>query len=97
MNKLPICPNCRGTNILVSYEKEEEEKNYLFALFFGLFFLVWLAIRYTIGLVTLIFYDSWSSVIQKRKGKSHLFISRRWFRGSKKSYYCQDCKTHFKE
>ncbi|MBE6644671.1 MAG: hypothetical protein E7612_04735 [Ruminococcaceae bacterium] len=94
MNKLPICPNCRGSNILISYEKESEGN--FFAVFFGIFYLAWFLVRCAVGLVILIFYDVWRAVIEKRRGRSHIFISRRWFRGSKKSYYCQDCKTHFK-
>ena len=41
--------------------------------------------------------DAWRAIIEKRRGRSHLYKSKKWFRGSKKSYYCQDCKTHFKE
>ena len=82
MKKLPLCPNCRGRNILISYEKEEESN--FFAVFFGIFYLLWFLLRCVIGIFILIFYDIWCAVIKKRGGKSHLFVSRRWFRGSKK-------------
>ena len=92
--KLPLCPNCRADKILVSYEKESEPNYY--AVFFALFYLLWLAVRLSIGLLVLIFYDPWRAIWQKRRGKYHVFVSKRWFRGSKKSYYCENCKTHFK-
>ena len=37
MSKLPKCPNCRGENILISYEKEEG-LNFL-VLFLGIFYI----------------------------------------------------------
>lgn len=95
MARIPKCPHCRGTNILISYEKEEEA-NFL-AVFFGIFYILWLLIRCVIGVIVFCFYDAWRAIVEKKRGKGHLFVSKRFFRGSKKSYYCQDCKMHFKE
>lgn len=95
MAKIPICPNCRGKNILISYEKEEEPNFY--AVFFGIFYIIWFLFRCVLGILIFCFYDWWHAILEKRRGRSHLFRCRRWFRGSKKSYYCQDCKTHYKE
>ena len=95
MPKLPKCPNCRSENILISYEKEEG-LNFL-VLFLGILYIFVLLFKWAVGLVILCLYDAWRAIIEKRRGRSHLYKSKRWFRGSKKSYYCQDCKTHFKE
>lgn len=95
MPKLPKCPNCRSENILISYEKEEG-LNFL-VLFLGILYIFVLLFKWAVGLAILCLYDAWRAIIEKRRGRSHLFCSKKWFRGSKKAYYCQDCKTHFKE
>jgi dolichol kinase len=95
MPKLPKCPNCRSENILISYEKEEG-LNFL-VLFLGILYIFVLLFKWAVGLVILCLYDAWHAIIEKHRGRSHLFRSKKWFHGSKKSYYCQDCKTHFKE
>ena len=95
MAKIPKCPNCRGENILISYEKEEE-MNFL-VIFLGILYIFVLLFKWAVGIIIFCLYDSWMTAVKKSRGKSHLFKSKRWFCGSKKSYYCQDCKTHFKE
>ena len=95
MSKLPKCPNCRGENILISYEKEEG-LNFL-VLFLGIFYIFVLLFKWAMGIIIFCLFDWWRAIVEVRRGRSHLYKSKKWFRGSKKSYYCQDCKTHFKE
>ena len=95
MAKIPRCPNCRSENVLISYEKEEET-NFL-VIFLGILYLFVLLARWTVGIILFLIYDSWRAIIENSRGRIHLYKSKKWFRGSKKSYYCQGCKTHFKE
>jgi len=63
---------------------------------FGWLFLIWILVKWCIGLVVFVCLDWWLAIIQKSQGKGYVWKCKRWFSGRKKTYYCHDCSYNFK-
>lgn len=88
------CPKCGGNHVQLS--NESSKHGCLFTLLFGIYYIIWLFIRYTIGLVIFICYDWWMAIIHFSHNKGHVWQSKRWFSNRRKIYYCHDCGYNFR-
>ncbi len=88
------CPRCGGTHVQLSDERSKH--GCLWALLFGIYYWAWLLFKWCIGLVVFLMYDWWMALIKACLGKGHVWLSRRCFAGTKRTFYCHDCGYNFK-
>lgn len=88
------CPKCGSERVQMSAESKNH--GFLKLVFFGIFYILWLLIKCVIGLMILILYDWWMAIVHNSNGKGHVWLSRRWFVGKRRIYYCHDCGHNFK-
>ena len=88
------CPKCGSTKVQLSNERSKH--GCLFVILFGIWYIMWLMIRWCIGFMILLCYDWWMSMIAKSKGKGYVWQSKKWFSNNKKIYYCHDCGNNFR-
>lgn len=88
------CPKCGSDRVQMSAESENH--GCLKLIFFGVFYILWLLIKCVIGLLVLVLYDWWMAIVHNCNGKGHVWLSRRWFTGKRRFYYCHDCSHNFK-
>lgn len=88
------CPRCGSNRVQLS--NIESKRGCLWFVLFGIFYLIWLPIKWMIGLTIFFVWDWWMSMIYKSQGKGYVWKSKRWFSGRKKAYYCHDCAYNFK-
>lgn len=88
------CPKCGSTHVQLS--NVESKQGCLWFLIFGWIYLIWIPIKWCIGLVVFICIDWWMAIIKKKQGKGYVWRSKRWFSGRNKTYYCHDCSHNFK-
>ena len=88
------CPKCGSTKVQLS--NESNKHGCLNLLLFGWYFVIWLMIRYTIGFLVFVFYDSWMYIVHKSANKGHVWQSKRWFSNRRRIFYCHDCGLNFR-
>ena len=88
------CPKCGSTQVQLSDTKGGH--GCLWFILFGWLYLIWLPIKWTIGLTVLLLIDWWMAIIKKCTGKGYIWKCRRWFSGKRKIYYCHSCGHNFK-
>ncbi len=88
------CPKCGGTNVQLVEEKEGH--GCLWLILFGVFYVMWIALKWTIGLFILLLFDWWIAIIMRIFGKGYVWMSRYWFTTTRRRYYCHDCGHNFR-
>lgn len=88
------CPKCGSTKVQLSNERSKH--GCLYVILFGLWYIMWLFIRWMIGFMILMMYDWWMAIISKCQNKGYVWQSKKWFSNSKKIYYCHDCGHNFR-
>lgn len=88
------CPKCGSTKVQMSQKKSKH--GLLWAILFGVFWLMWIFCKWCIGAMIWMFYDWWMAIVKKNQGKGYNYVSAGWFKGSKTYYYCHDCSHNFK-
>ena len=87
------CPKCGSEKVQLSNERSKH--GCLKYILFGLFYLCWVMMKWFIGIFVFILYDWWMAIVKKASGKGHVWQSKRWFSGTKKTYFCHDCGHNF--
>lgn len=87
------CPRCGGVRVQLSSERSKH--GFLWFLIFGVLYLVWIPIKWTIGLTILLF-DWWMAIIKGIMNKGYVWKSKGFFTTTKKLYYCHDCGYNFR-
>lgn len=88
------CPKCGDTRVQLS--NESSKHGCLWAILFGIYYLCWIMIKWSIGLCIFICYDWWMAIVHKVNNKGHVWQSKKWFSGKKKIYYCHNCGYNFR-
>ncbi len=88
------CPKCGSTRVQLTNEKGSG--SCLIKLIFGIYYILWVLIKWTIGLCILLLWDWWMAIIKNCKGKGYIWKCSYWFTGRKKLFYCHDCGYNFK-
>lgn len=88
------CPKCGSTNVQLS--NQENKHGCLYIVLFGIFYFMWLMIKWMIGFMILICFDWWMAIVKKSSDKGYVWQSKRWFSNKRKVYYCHDCGHNFK-
>lgn len=88
------CPKCGSTNVQLSNERSRH--GCFFTLLFGLWYLLWVCVRWLIGIVLFVGYDWWMAIIKKCMHKGHVWQCKKLFSGKKKIYFCHDCGNNFR-
>ena len=89
------CPNCGSEKVQLSYISKNH--GCLWFLLFGLFYVIWVMIKWIIGLIILICFDWWMAIIKESQEKGVVWESKKWFSGKTRVYYCHDCGYNFQE
>ena len=88
------CPKCGSTKVQLS--NEESKHGCMWFILLGWLFLIWVAIKWCIGLMVFFLYDWWVAIIHKCSGKGHVWQSKKLFSGRRRIYYCHDCGYNFR-
>lgn len=88
------CPKSGSNHVQLSDVKSKH--GCLWTLIFGVYYLVFLFIKWTIGVIILLAFDWWISIIMHILHKGYIFKCKGWFSSTKKYYYCHDCGYNFK-
>lgn len=88
------CPKCGGTNVQLS--SESSKHGCFWFILLGWIYIPWVLFKWTIGLTIFCCYDWWMAIIHNKAGKGHVWISKRWFSGKNRYFYCHDCHHNFK-
>lgn len=88
------CPKCGSTNVQLS--NVQGKHGCFWLLMFGWLYVIWVPIKWLIGLVVLVCFDWWMALIQSKQNKGYVWRSKGWFSGVKKVCYCHDCGHNFK-
>ncbi len=88
------CPKC-GSNY-VQLSNERSKHGCLWIVLLGWVYILWLILKWIIGLCVFILWDWWMAIIHHMGGKGHIWQCRKWFSGNKRIYYCHNCGYNFK-
>lgn len=88
------CPRCGSTHVQLS--DVGSKHGCFWFLMFGWLYIIWIPIKWCIGLTVLICFDWWMALIKKHQNKGYVWKCKRWFSGKRKVYYCHDCSYNFK-
>lgn len=88
------CPKCGGTKVQLS--DESSKHGCLYMVLFGWLYLMWIMIKWCIGIVVFLYYDWWMAIIHAVSGKGHVWQAKRWFSNRRRIYFCHDCGHNFR-
>ena len=88
------CPKCGGRHVQLTSVRSKH--GCLWTVLFGVYYVIWLLIKWTVGLILLVCLDWWMAIIKKLCGKGYVWQCRKWFAGTKRTYYCHDCGYNFR-
>ena len=88
------CPKCGSSRVQLSNERS---KNGCFwSLIFGIWYIPYVILKWVIGIMIFLFYDSWMSILKKGSNKGYVWESVKWFSVNKRIFYCHECGHNFK-
>lgn len=88
------CPKCGSNHVQLSNERSKH--GCVWAILFGIYYFVWIMVKWMIGCFVFMFYDWWMAIIKACRGKGHVWRCKNWFSGKKRVFYCHDCGYNFK-
>lgn len=88
------CPKCGDTKVQLTAERSKH--GCLWFILFGAFWLMWVGIKWTIGLMIFMCWDWWMAIVKASQKKGYIWKSKQWFSGVKRKYYCHNCGYNFK-
>ncbi len=88
------CPKCGSSNVQVS--NVSNSHGCLWTILFGIFYIMWVLIKWMIGLIVLLCLDWWLAIISASRGVGYVWKCHSWFSGKKTVYYCHNCGHNFK-
>ena len=87
------CPKCGSEKTQLTKVKKH---GCLYLILFGWIYILWRLFKAIIGIVMFFLYDWWVAIIQKIRGRGHIWVIRKCFSGKKRYYYCHDCGNNFR-
>ena len=88
------CPRCGSSRVQLSSERSKH--GCLWAILFGMYYIVWIMFKWSIGLCILFVWDWWMAIIKKASGKGYVWQSKKWFSGKNQVFYCHNCGYNFR-
>lgn len=88
------CPKCGSTHVQLS--DESSKHGCLWTVLFGVYYIAWLLVRWTIGLCIFICWDWWMAIVKAAAHKGYVWQSKKWFSNRRRIYYCHDCGYNFR-
>ena len=88
------CPKCGSIEVQLS--NETNKHGCLWIVLFGVYYFIWIMLKWGIGMLIFIFYDWWMAIHKSRSGKGHVWQSIRWFSNKRKIYFCHHCGHNFR-
>ena len=88
------CPKCGSTKVQLSNEMSKH--GCLWTILFGVYYFVWIMIKWCIGMCIFMCYDWWMAIVHNTSGKGHVWQSKRWFSNRRRIYYCHNCGHNFR-
>ena len=77
------CPKCGSYKVQLSGERSKH--GCFWFLVFGIFYLIWIPIKWCIGLLILLLFDWWMALIKALCDKGYVWKSKGWFTLTKNS------------
>ena len=88
------CPRCGSAWVQLS--NETSKHGCLYLILFGVWYFVWLMVRWMVGLLIFVMYDWWMAAVHAVLGKGHVWQSKRWLSNRRRIYYCHHCGLNFR-
>jgi len=88
------CPKCGSTQVQLS--SVSSKHGCLWLVLFGWAYLLWLMIKWTIGIMVFLFVDWWMEIVQLSQNKGYVWKCKGWFSMERKFYYCHSCGHNFR-
>lgn len=88
------CPKCGNDRVQLSNVRSNH--GLIKFIFFGIFYLAFICVKWVIGATIFFVWDWWRYLIAKSSDKGYVWQSLRWFALNKKNYYCHECGYNFK-
>lgn len=88
------CPQCGGTRVQLT--NESSKHGCLWTVLFGIYYICYVLIKWSVGLCILVLFDWWMAIIKAACGKGYVWKSRRFFSNRRQLYYCHDCGYNFR-
>lgn len=88
------CPKCGSEKVQLSNEMNKH--GCLWSVLFGIWYFIWIIIKWCIGACVFICYDWWAYIIHKSSSKGHVWQAKKWISNKKKIYYCHECGYNFR-
>ncbi|MGN1163454.1 MAG: hypothetical protein ACI4S4_01475 [Candidatus Ornithospirochaeta sp.] len=88
------CPRCGGDHVQLSSERSKH--GCLWFILFGIYYIAWILVKWTVGISVLILWDWWMAIVCALLGRGYVWKSRGWFSTTKRIYYCHDCGHNFR-
>lgn len=89
------CPQCGSDNVQLSDVKRGH--GCLWLILFGWLYVIWLVIKMIIGFVILICLDWWLAIVMRCLKKPYTWLSKGFFGGNRKLYFCHSCGLNFRK
>ena len=90
------CPKCGSEKVQLSDVKRKSGCwGCLWYILFGFFYIMWIMMKWMIGLMVLLCLDWWLAIIYACQKKGYSWKWKRWFTTTRKTYYCHDCGHNF--
>lgn len=88
------CPKCGSEKVQLS--NESSKHGCLYLILFTIPYVIWMFLKWMIGLILFVLYDWWMAILKTVTGKGHVWQSKRWFSNRRRIYYCHDCGHNFR-
>lgn len=88
------CPKCGSTHVQLSNERSKH--GLIWFLLFGFYWIIWVMFKWFIGFIVFMSIDWWVALIKHSQGKGYVWLSKGFFTGYKKIYYCHECHHNFR-
>lgn len=90
----PQCPRC-GSN-MAQLTKEESKHGCFYMFLFGIWYFMWIFIKWIFAFSLLVYLDWWLALICKLMGRGYVWKSKRLLSTKRRTYFCHNCGHNFK-
>lgn len=90
----PQCPRC-GSN-MAQLTKEESKHGCFYMFLFGIWYFMWIFIKWIFAFFLLVYFDWWLALICKLMGRGYVWKSKRLLSTKRRTYFCHNCGHNFK-
>ncbi len=88
------CPYCGSTDVVV-VKDDRPHHGFFWWILWGYLYLIWVVIKWSIGILVFVFWDSWMFFVHLLLGRRHSWKCAYWFFGKKRVFVCGHCGRTF--